>query len=182
MSALYLRQIDDPYSFRNTNSLQTKFANFLWKWLFSWFLKPFTWGFDLILKSILCILRMQKPFTREFQDLFVKKFVETFKMSPSGVDTEVHWLTYSYLCQNDPDSMVRIRRWLTQYSFARNVSTAFILLFFFNIIMSKIDNPAFLYWSLATGAGSILFLLRYYYLYYNYYSKYIFRAFMTYGV
>ena len=180
MSALYLKQIDNPYKFRSANDRHRQIADFLWKYFFR---RPLcfmaNYCFDLFSKGVLSAFKMYKPFTEDFQKMFIEKFERIFKINPLEIDTEIHWLTRSYLCQNSPTSNELIERWLTLYSFARNLAGAFMLLFFYNIVLNEKDNPNFIYWNLFTITGFMIFLLRYYHLYYNYYSKYIFRAFVT---
>lgn len=178
MSILSLRQIDDPYSFRDPNCLHRKIGDFLWIKVFWWLLLPFIWGFDFFSKTTLATLRLYKPFTEDFQRQFIEKFNRLFKLDPKKVDTEVHWLTYAYICKNSPESIVSLTRWLILYGFARNLSAVFIILFFYNIIFNDNNSPAFVLWNLLTYVGFLVFLLRYYYIYYSYYSKYLFRAFI----
>ncbi|MCK5226140.1 MAG: hypothetical protein KAQ89_05435 [Planctomycetes bacterium] len=180
MSALYLRQIDNPYKFRTTDDWHRKIADFLWKYFFKKSLHILAnYCFDLFSKGALSAFKMYKPYTKDFQNMFIKKFKQTFKINPCEIDTEIYWLTRSYLCQNSPKDNELIERWLTLYSFARNLAGVFMLLFFYNIVLNEKDNPNFIYWNLSTMTGFMIFLMRYYHLYYDYYSKYLFRAFVT---
>ena len=183
MSLLFLRHVDDPWSLKSEDHPALKIANSSWSYFFVWILWPFVKIYNIFSKGVLSAFRMSKPFHVEIQHKFIKKFKDTFDLDPTAVDTEVHWLTYSYLHQNDPSSIKVIRQWLHLYTFARNLSTAFFLLFLYGLVMNNhIDEKSMgRIWILVTWIGFLLFGLRYYYVYYNYYSKYIFRAFITYS-
>ncbi len=183
-SMFCLKDWHDPTSIRNNRSRQMRMANCIWTkcrlllWPFYGFLFP------LVVYTVLSLLfRMCKPFETVFQESFAKKFNETFDLNIKEAGTNIYWLTYSYLHQNDKNNVPLIRHWLNLYSFARNLSASFFLLFIYGIYLLKFseysEKTVVAKWCLCFGIGAVVFWLRYYYLYYNYYSKYLFRAFLS---
>lgn len=122
-----------------------------------------------------------------------KKFLKyELKIKPRNISSDPYWFSYSYIMRKSPSSNKLLINWLHLYSFARNLSTGFYLSFLY-CTLSIGFNSHFVqtnsfgeiykfkvlvgilipltYWIL-----SILFLLRFYYLYRSYYSKYVIRA------
>lgn len=180
----YLNQKDvrDSYDLRDVNDKQRKIAEWCWKYLVKWWLLKFSYViFNSWAYFLLSLLRMRKPFNEEFRRKFVIKFEQVFDLKAKDVGTDVYWLTYSYLCQRRPACTKLLHKWLSQYGFARNLAISFFLLFVYGITMNAIYHPEgpYLAWCIVTGVTAVLFGLRYFYLYYNYYSKFVFRAFMS---
>jgi hypothetical protein len=120
-----------------------------------------------------------------------KRFIKyELKLDPNSGSSEIYWLSYIYIIRNSESLNGLILNWLHLYSFARNVATSmFSCLIYISLLLtvnthsgSGIQNwprvealiliaiLSFVYMS------SILFLIRYYYLYYSYYSKFIIRS------
>ncbi len=181
-SLLSLEDIRDPDSLREGGSKRLRCAEIIWH-IFKPSLILFYASFDLAIYLLLYLFRMCKPFEKKFQDKFSTKFKKTFGITVEEAGTNVYWLTYSYIQQNEENSVPLIQNWLNLYSLSRNISTVLLILFFCGLypeMIFKDANTAILdRWLICTGIGAIVFWLRYYYLYYNYYSKYIFRAFLT---
>lgn len=181
-TVLNQRDIRTPYAHRGEESRQYRFAAWCWKYVIRWWLMPLAYVFDLVCYSLLSFWRLQKPFYPEVQAKFVEKFEEKFGVNPEEAGTDVFWLTYCYLCQNKPACTRLIQHWLNLYGFGRNLAVAFFLLFIYGVIMKNFytgDPYDYLTWCLLTGIGAVLFGLRYYYIYYNYFSKFVFRAFVS---
>ena len=83
--------------------------------------------------------------------------------------------------QNEPLLFIRANKHLALYGFARNLSTSFflILLIFITFEIIRPSNSIYLNFSVV-GIWFLanIFLLRYLYLYFNYYSKFLFRSFI----
>lgn len=99
-----------------------------------------------------------------------------------------YWLPYIEIRRYDPSSVALMENWLKLYSFARNIATAFYTAFIYCS-----------FWWLAQGerlhaareqdlvlvqtippilfAGAFLMLQRYFFLYADYYTKFLIRAF-----
>lgn len=176
------RDFQDSYDLRDVNHWQRKIATWCWKYLFKWWV---VWVsgfiFELWAKALLSLFRMQKPFREEFRRKFLIKFEQVFDMDAKDIGTDVYWLTYSYLCQQETACTKLLHKWLSQYGFARNLAISFFILFVYGITINTFYNleGPYLAWCIVTGVTAVLFGLRYFYLYYNYYSKFVFRAFMS---
>ena len=178
-----LSELHDPYS-AGQNLKDDKYAQYLWDYFLRWVTLPFYVIFNTIAYGTLSLLfRMCKPFEKEVQEHFSKLFEETFGLSLEKAGTNVYWFTYSYLQQKDEKNTLLIQNWLNLYGFSRNLCIVFLMLFILGlypeIIFNNADKSLLNKWCFVTGICTIIFGLRYYYLYYNYYSKYIFRAFLT---
>ncbi|MDI6451712.1 hypothetical protein [Anaerobaca lacustris] len=124
----------------------------------------------------------RKKFRRKAQEQFGKAFYSTFDLKPEDVATDTFWLCYAYLCEHHPSVSKLIQGWLRLYGFARNLSVAFLLLYVYGLVRhTSVTNPDFSYtaWYSITGVLCLLFGARFYYIYYNYYSKFTFRAFIV---
>jgi hypothetical protein len=157
----------------------------------------FGYPYWYIIKTFGALFRMNKPFADWFQDRFFQAFDRCFGVNPliddkekhppsndrTYIDSNCYWLTYCYVIDHSPESAKMIAGWLNLYSFARNTGMAFFLLFLYGAIIGRSEsmrtNETCCVWTITTGALSVAFTLRFYYLYYKYYSKHIFRAFVT---
>lgn len=162
--------------------LQHRIEKLIWK-LLKWPLKVLNSPYDLFTSGLLSLLIMQKTLSVEFRKECCKMFEETFGLNPKEAGTETYWLTYIYVCEKSPVCASKIHRWLCMYSFLRNFAISLFLLFIYGIVISSTVYPtsgirhAYLWWCLVTGIGTVIFGVRYYYIYVSYYSKFIFRAF-----
>ncbi len=138
--------------------------------------------FNIAVWILLCIFMRRKRFRVETQNKFEELFTEVFDVNLKVIETDVFWLCYSYLCQNEPASAKLIQHLLQLCAFCRNLSMAFLILFIYGALMSglvKSQTFNHLMWYLLTGLAAMLFAARFYYIYYNYYSKLTFRSFIT---
>ena len=183
-SMLCLRDFRNPDSLRNLTDRYLIIANCLWERFFWFILLAFYPLFNLILYTLLYLFRMCKPFEEKIQNNFSKVFEETFKLTLEDAGTNVYWLTYAYLQQSDKkQDVLLIQNWLNLYGFSRNISISFLILFlcglYPELILENANEVMLKKWCVFTGTAVVVFWLRYYYLYYNYFSKYIFRAFLA---
>lgn len=145
-------------------------------------IRGFGFPYIIIEKALLPLLRMCKPFSDGIQDLFLRKFEDIFDINPEKAKTDVYWLTYAFVCEKSPLYTKLIHKWLSLYAFARNVAVSFLLLFIYGVVARLKHGPQganYAWWCSITAVLAVHFGVRYYYLYYNYYSKFIFRAFLT---
>jgi len=180
----WLNQNDprDHYDLRDKNHWQRRFAKWCWKYLIKWWFLSISYlFFDSWAYLFLSLLRMRKPFREEFRKKFLVEFEDVFGLEAQDVGTDVYWLTYSYLRQHKPGCAKLLHKWLSLYGFTRNLAISFFLLFIYGIIINTIRHYGgpYLAWCVVTGVTAVIFGLRYYYLYYNYYSKFVFRAFVS---
>jgi len=134
-------------------------------------------------------LNTQRGFSEEFINLYKNNFKKIFKnLDPEKQSTNNFWLPYCYILKESPEHSELLTNWLHLYSFARNISTSFYLVFLYiliNYIIKFYSVPAnithnFIYiLPLINFLLSILMLIRFYYLYVNYYTKFLFRSFVT---
>ncbi len=182
-TCLSLTDIHNPYSLRKEDDKWRCCAENLWK-ISKFPLIPLYLAFDSPVAIVLSFLfRMHKPFVSKFQKEFSREFKDAFGISVIEAGTNTYWLTFAYLNQSDPDSSKLIQHWLNIYIFARNLTMAFFALFAYGIVVSRLNEPTsrlHYLWTLSTLVLCLLFFLRYYSLYYNDYSKYVFRAFYSY--
>lgn len=187
---LSLEDIQAPTAEQPESQWQRKVANWLWKWTIQWWLIPIVWfSFDSWANLLLTMFRMRKPFSKAFQEQFCTYFRETYQLDikKDKLDTEVFWLPYSSIAENTSSCARLLKHWLCLYGFARNLATSFFLLFIYGITMDKFcptgmyraEKYEYLIWCLITSIAAILLGLRYYYIYYNYFSKFVFRAFFS---
>lgn len=126
---------------------------------------------------------------------FMKKHLGLKKTTTS---TDVYWLSFIFIVKKSPSANKALMNWLHLYSFARNVSVCFFLAYLYSVtslilnlhnsdindfsglgtfkILVGLSIPI-LFWLL-----SILFLLRFFYLYVSYYSKFLIRSCANYYV
>ena len=182
-SSLSLKDWRNPDSLRERNHICYRIADGMWRMCYRIILIPFYFPFNTVLYILLYFFRMCKPFEKEFQNKFSTIFTNTFKLTIEEAGTNVYWLTYSYLQQNDKNNVLLIQNWLNMYGFSRNLSIVFLILFLCGLYPERFfenaDSAMLNEWRICTGVSMVVFWLRYYYLYYKYYSKYVFRAFFT---
>lgn len=106
---------------------------------------------------------------------------------PKGF-SNAYWLMFIKVGESSPMSYSMLINWLHLYSYARNTSTAFFLtavyisitLIFNGEDLFDLENRLyFLYGFLFSGSllASLILLIRYYYLFSSYYTKYLLRSY-----
>lgn len=154
-------------------------------WLYR-IVSPVVWpasrSVHCVLRLLVYVFQMHRSFPERFQHEFVKTYQRIFGFPPDKMETQVFWLPYAFVVEHSPLSQRLIQNWLHQYSFARNLSTAFLLLFTYGALCMRIwgaGSGGYLAWAIIIGGATLAFGVRYYYLYYNYFSKYVFRSFVA---
>jgi hypothetical protein len=142
--------------------------------------------YDIFSNLLSKYIRTERGFHDEFKEAFKTIFRKCFKMEVESAHTNAYWLPYCHIAEKSPKLLRIAINWLNLYSFCRNLSAALFvvslycagsILFQGNNINDK-DRlfsywlPPFLY------GGSVLLLIRYYYLYASYYTKFLLRAFV----
>jgi len=185
-----LEDIQAPSSERPGSNWRHKVVDWLWKWMIRWWLRPLGLiFFDSWANLLLTMFRMRKPFSKVFQEKFSAHFYKAFDLDlkKENLETEIFWLPYCYVSEKAPASARLMHHWLCLQGFARNLAVSFFLLFVYGIAMDKFcpsgmyhaEKYEYLCWCFITGISAVLLGLRYYYLYYNYFSKFVFRAFFS---
>ncbi len=140
-----------------------------------------SWPFNFIIHFIEKSFSLNESFNDEFIGNYKTRFKELFKLELETANTNIYWLSYCYVVEKNDHMKDIIRHFLRLYGFTRNLSTSFFLLFLM-ILSIKLHGSVHVY-RLNVAASlsllcSLILIIRYYYLYYNYYSKFIFRAFL----
>ena len=137
--------------------------------------------FNIFIRWIEHAFTLNEPFDQLFIDNYNSRFIRIFNMDIYKAKTNLYWLSYAYVVEKNEHMKDTIRNFLRLYSFTRNISTTLFILYFTLIIIKLlvVKNVDYLIitFSLIILAVSSILLIRYYYLFYNYYSKFIFRAF-----
>jgi len=161
---------------------------------------------DRVFQMVFGSTDVLKPFHSSFVERFKLKFKADFgldvdwlssgrtSVAAAGVketkvkvpDTNVFWLSHIYLVQNFPQALPTVRNFLHLYSFTRNVASASFLLIIAALVAHynfrqqlhylEVHNVV-LYLSSLYVIGVVM-LLRYFYLYSSYFTKYILRAYL----
>jgi len=168
-----------PYAF-------PRLRRILWLPVF-WFLCVF---FDPFTKIVVSVFGIRQPFPKPFVRRYKEIFYESFGIKMEEAGTENYWLSYCYVANKMPDLGARITVWLHLYAFARNLATACYLAATVLILLYHLKEPSGTFLGVPGGfllsMQSLLLILiawimliRYYYLYAMYFTKFIFRSFVA---
>lgn len=158
-----------------------------WKALFMFLL---TWVYAgpirLIGKFYNDIVQPQRGFDEEFRRIFKAKFRTLFAMDAEKAQSNVYWLPYIYIAEKSEILNKVLINWLNLYGLMRNLSMAFYLAFIYTTVslsfeghnLPEKEGLCAKYLPLALFALSMISLLRFYYLYSAYYTKFLYRAFV----
>lgn len=153
-----------------------------------WLTHVFSGPYRFIASRVKKLLFAGADFDDEFKSSYKEKYQRLFGYDPVTARSNNYWLSYIHIRQTSNELTRPIDNWLRLYSFARNLSTAFYASFLYAAV-----------WFLAHGRpvaqdcyqlqllrvipvlfliAAFAMLLRYFYLYTYYYTKFIFRAFV----
>lgn len=153
----------------------------------------FSLPFDLCTKIIwLCTAggSVDAYFSDDFRKMFENKFREVYpSLDYEKEQSNVYWLTAMHVEMESPVLYANIKNWHNIYGFARNLSTSFFLLFVYVVFyihqynLGELVKLTSLRWLLPLGLLFLahLMLVRFLYIYFLYYSKNLFRAFVCCG-
>lgn len=142
---------------------------------------------DLPARVLFASTGVLSSFDSEFTKLFFGKFKRDFSIEFDKAGTNGFWLCYVHVVKNIPSSVPVIRNFLHMYSFARNISAACFFLIVFQLFLTFMmetnyqeSNRVYVFGLNSTFLlVGVLMLLRYFYIYSSYYTKYLFRAYMV---
>lgn len=127
------------------------------------------------------LLGFDKPFPQKIRDQFKEKFIRDFGgFSEEDMRSELYWLPYWKVTEESEHMRDRLNKFLSLYGMTRNASVSLFL------SAMAISLPGYFYnlnYHLPYS-GTILILLsivlsiRYYYIYFHYYSKSVFRTYL----
>lgn len=149
----------------------------------------FSKPYDLLASTLAGFLRTSSPFPKEFRERYAAAFEKRFGFPAASAETENYWLAYLHIRHAEPAFAEMADNWLRLYGFARNLSTSLYLAFLYGfgslylqqqtfIITASYECDVLMLLPVVFFSGSVIMLSRYYYLYANYYTRFIFRSFV----
>lgn len=172
-------EVGDVASIRNKIH---KTLDFILKWVTLFFAFFYKGGES----SIKTIMDLDRPLTKQVRQLIIKQVneiygidVESKKEDPIG--TEIYWLIYFRSIETLPIMRAYTYKWFILSGLHRNVGGALIMAAIFVSLpaISEENSVFFSYISLCLFASSMIMSVRYYFIYYNYFSKSVFRSFVA---
>ena len=146
----------------------------------------FAGPYDLLARFLSQFINTRETFNSEFIESYKELFRSNFSLDAKIAWSNNYWFCACYIAEKSPVLNAMLINWLHMYSFARHISTAFYIAFFYCFISLFLQEQLFNF----LNYRSVLFLLpliffflslimltRFYYLYFSYYSKFVFRAF-----
>jgi hypothetical protein len=168
------------------------FAKALWLRRSNQFLEWLVWTFEKPAKLVTYPVGNASRTLRKLDDETATAFkvrLERATKSTSSVRTSLaYWLPYIEIRRSDPPSTAKLDNWLRQYSFARNLSSAFYCSFLYcefwwlsqseSMELARTSDlvslqliPPILF------VASFLLLQRYFFLYSDYFTKFLIRVY-----
>lgn len=124
---------------------------------------------------------MKYPLPDEVKDKIQSKFKKIFGLEPrKKLGAELWWSIYWYVVNSNDMVRARVEKFVTLYGLMRNMSFSCLIssICFGMIADSSSYHPDFFHGlAMVFLFCSVLFVLRYYYLYNNYYAKTVYRFF-----
>lgn len=153
--------------------------------VFNWsMMKLFAGPYDFISYLYSTLIRTSEFFDDTFVNKYKTYFSNNFDYDAEKAGTNNYWFAFLFVSEKSPMANSLINNWLFLYSFARNFSTCLLVLFIYAFVsimyqlnISEISNQILIVPVLCFIAYLIM-LTRYYYLYKNYYTKFIVRSYV----
>jgi len=141
----------------------------------------------VVQNMILSAFKTNTEFNPEFITNYSIKFKRRFGLNYRDAGTNNFWLSYIYVIENSESASPLLTNWLRLYSFSRNMAFTFFLVAIYTLVNLKIQRELFLsnpikglhILVLLSISLSYIFIIRYVYLYYSYFSKFTFRSFVS---
>lgn len=145
--------------------------------------------YELFAGAFARLLSTSVVFDQQFREKFRGQFARLFEMQPENARSNTFWLTYCFVVQKAPAFSGMLNHWRMQYSFARNLSAAVWLIAAYGAVSVVWQGALVSSFNAhdrnVVGAIPVLFfgiatimLVRYYYLFASYFSRFVFRAFV----
>jgi len=158
-------------------------ASYLFFWCLRYLFAGLTIPIGILFRNL---MQTQRGFDAKFQEIFREKYRSIFAMDATNSESNTYWLPYIYIARHSDRLNKIILNWLNLYSFMRNLSTALYFAFIYTTVslykMADLLPPGeglcALYLPAALFVASMIALLRFYYLYACYYTKFLYRAFI----
>ena len=156
------------------------------EWVLRWVLH---WPFDAVNGLMSKYTRDDKPFSEDFVASYSESFKREFGRKYRRAGTDNYWLPFLFVRETSENSAELVNNWHRLYSFARNVATGFYLSFLYALLWVFFQKAFLVKWARYSSyvlmvipliflLAAFLMLLRYRYLYSQYYTKFILRAFV----
>jgi hypothetical protein len=154
-----------------------------------WIFTIVTFPYNVIAVLFGRYLHTQNAFQQNFRDQYQRAFENLFKGDPKQAGTNNFWFSVIHVKQQSPNLAELAENWHRLYSFARNLGAALYLAFLYCLVwlleegrylsgLSHYNTLVLLSVPLVFFMGALAMLIRYYYLYVAYYTKYVFRCFV----
>jgi len=124
---------------------------------------------------------LDKSFPPEITAFFIQLFTEKFNITPEKkLKTDVYWLPFFYVMENSESARCYLQKLIQNFAFLRNLSAALMIA----AILISIPEPTNIFHidvyiiALVLISMSLFMSIRYYYFYYNIFSKAVFRLFI----
>lgn len=171
-------KLDDDITNKGVFLLMKKFTRFV--------VSPY----QLLATQVDRNLGTEKGLSGEFIQKYNYLFRKRFQLCPEKEESNNFWLCYNWVAIHAPSLNILTSNWLQLYSFARNLATSLYFVFIYCFILVAISFKEFTietlnesiiieYFPLVILIFAFLMLLRYYYLYVCYFTKFIIRSFVT---
>jgi hypothetical protein len=142
--------------------------------------------YDVSSMMLANFIRTQRGMDRPFIDAFKLHYKTRFKQDADIANTNAYWMPYCHVAEKSPTLYKLAMNWFNLFSLSRNLTVTLYIAFIYSLTWlyfqgNKVHDCDKLYSQLMPAlfyCGSMLLLVRYYYLYSSYYSKFLFRAFV----
>jgi hypothetical protein len=151
-----------------------------------WLRNPHIWPYEAVAGLLAVYINSRRAFDSRFTTRFATAFQRYFGQDLDTSGSNAFRLTYCYVIAKSPVLGGMLSNWHRLYSFARNMSTAFFLAFLYALVslqfqLSAVAGKNMMNVSrvlIALWVVALICLVRYYYLYVAYFSKFTVRAFV----
>lgn len=134
-------------------------------------------------------LHTRSPLDEETVRAYKDRLGKLLRLEPKWTSSSPYWFTVIPVRASGPAISESADNWLRLYSFARNLGTAFYLAFVYAYVWwlnfgtaiqfrSQADRDVLFLLPLALFSAAFVMMLRFYYLYADYYTRYLVRAFV----
>lgn len=159
------------------------FANTCWNCVINIYSAPARWLFLPLLHMVESFIGTDRRVAPDLAKGFQAKFKERFDLDATKIRTESYWLAFFHLNRRDGSAIPLLANWLHIYSFARNMAAACFALLLYILYrlhtMKTGDREVLLVTYVLNFYLMLFFLLRYWMIYYTYFTKSIVRLFFT---
>jgi hypothetical protein len=154
------------------------------------FLAVYEFAYEKLATQLSKLLHTRRAFDETFCSLYEELFFRRFGLKAREAMTNNFWYSYLYVLKTEPEFAPLAANWLRLYAFARNLSCALFMATIYVVALATWQFAATDYYMNSQTATlihvclatSVIMLLRYWYLYVCYYSKFVFRAFVYSGL